>query len=222
MGLHRVAEQLLQPDRTDELAALDLPVLVLLGEHDDVWPPALQAEMAAGSVLLPPYCPTPGTPRSRPARGDRRPAADLLGRHAGSDRRSTAPRVAPSTTANTAYPTGTTPRIANVTGVMCDGRLPWVLLSAPSSGCDHQVTAKVSTPTAVAPARAVTPSLVASHRLRVTDWAQASRWVPASSSRATSGAPQNTPMITGATATTTIAALKRLRSVRVRWSNTSR
>ena len=47
MGLHRVAEQLLsEPDRTDELAALDLPVLVLLGEHDDVWPPALQAEMA--------------------------------------------------------------------------------------------------------------------------------------------------------------------------------
>jgi pimeloyl-ACP methyl ester carboxylesterase len=48
VGLHRVAEQLLsEPDRTDELAALGLPVLVLLGEHDDVWPPALQASMAA-------------------------------------------------------------------------------------------------------------------------------------------------------------------------------
>ena len=65
---------------------------------------------------------------------------------AGSVRRNTAPRVAPSTTANTAYPTGTMPRIANDTGVRRDGRLPWVLLSAPSSGCDHQVTAKVSTP----------------------------------------------------------------------------
>ena len=58
MGLHRVAEQLLsEPDRTDELAALDLPVLVLLGEHDDVWPPALQAEMAtrlgAAAAVLP-------------------------------------------------------------------------------------------------------------------------------------------------------------------------
>ena len=125
---------------------------------------------------------------------------------AGSVRRSTAPRVAPSTTANTAYPTGTMPRIANVTGVRCDGRLPRVLLSAPSSGCDHQVTAKVSRPTAAAAARVVTPSLVASHRVRVTDWVQASRCVPASSSRATSGAPQNTPMIAGATATTMIAA----------------
>ena len=58
MGLHRVAEQLLsEPDRTDELAALDLPVLVLLGEHDDVWPPALQASMAsrlgASAAVLP-------------------------------------------------------------------------------------------------------------------------------------------------------------------------
>ena len=43
---------------------------------------------------------------------------------AGSVRRSTAPRVAPSTTANTAYPTGTMPRIANDTGVRRDGRLP--------------------------------------------------------------------------------------------------
>ena len=81
-----------------------------------------------------------------------------------------------------------------------------MLLSAPSSGCDHQVTARVSTPTATAAASAVTPSLMASHRVRVTDWVQASRWVPASSSRATSGAPQNTPMITGATAMTTIPA----------------
>lgn len=35
-----------EPDRVDELAALDLPVLVLYGEHDDAWPPAVQAAMA--------------------------------------------------------------------------------------------------------------------------------------------------------------------------------
>ena len=47
------------------------------------------------------------------------------------------------------------PRIANDTGVRRAGRLPWVLLSAPSKGCDHQVTARVSTPTATAAASAV-------------------------------------------------------------------
>jgi len=34
------------PDRTDQLAALAMPILVLYGEHDDAWPPAVQAEMA--------------------------------------------------------------------------------------------------------------------------------------------------------------------------------
>jgi len=33
-------------DRTAELAAAGLPVLVLYGEHDDAWPPDIQAEMA--------------------------------------------------------------------------------------------------------------------------------------------------------------------------------
>ena len=58
VGLRRVAEQLLsEPDRTDELAALDLRVLVTFGDRDDVWPPALQADMAgrlgAPAVVLP-------------------------------------------------------------------------------------------------------------------------------------------------------------------------
>ena len=58
VGLRRVAEQLLsEPDRTDELATLDLPVLITFGDRDDVWPPALQAEMAdrlgAPAVVLP-------------------------------------------------------------------------------------------------------------------------------------------------------------------------
>ena len=41
-------------------------------------------------------------------------------------------------------------------------------------------------------------SLTASHRVRVTDWFQASAAVPVSSSRAISGAPQNRPMTAGA------------------------
>jgi pimeloyl-ACP methyl ester carboxylesterase len=33
-------------DRTGELAATGLPLLVLYGEHDDAWPPTAQAAMA--------------------------------------------------------------------------------------------------------------------------------------------------------------------------------
>jgi hypothetical protein len=76
-----------------------------------------------------------------------------------------------------------------------------VSLRAPSIGFDHQVTARLRAPTATDAATAVTPSLVASQRVRVTDWVQTSRWVPASSSRATIGAPQKMPMTAGATAT---------------------
>ena len=125
---------------------------------------------------------------------------------AGSDRRSTVPMVTPSATANTAYATGTMPRMANATGVSRAGRLPRVSLSAPSSGADHQVTASVSTPMATAAPSSARPSLVASQRPRVTLWVQTSRWVPASSSRATSGAPQNAPSSAGATASTTMPA----------------
>ena len=57
-SLLRIAEQLLtEVDSTDELAALDLPVMVLYGERDDVWPPELQAATAerlgARCVALP-------------------------------------------------------------------------------------------------------------------------------------------------------------------------
>ncbi|MEV2274126.1 alpha/beta hydrolase [Nocardiopsis sp. NPDC049922] len=46
-GLMRTAEDLLgTADRVDELAALDLPVLVLYGENDDTWSTDEQAEMA--------------------------------------------------------------------------------------------------------------------------------------------------------------------------------
>jgi pimeloyl-ACP methyl ester carboxylesterase len=36
-----------EPDRTDELKATGIPLLVAYGEHDDAWSPAVQAEMAA-------------------------------------------------------------------------------------------------------------------------------------------------------------------------------
>jgi pimeloyl-ACP methyl ester carboxylesterase len=35
-----------EPDRTEELAATGLPLLVLYGEHDDAWSPSVQAAMA--------------------------------------------------------------------------------------------------------------------------------------------------------------------------------
>jgi len=35
-----------EPDRTEELKAVGLPILVLYGEHDDAWSPAVQAAMA--------------------------------------------------------------------------------------------------------------------------------------------------------------------------------
>lgn len=55
--LKRIAEQLLADvDRTDELAAVDVPVLVAYGETDDAWPPETQAAMAtrlgAGTAVV--------------------------------------------------------------------------------------------------------------------------------------------------------------------------
>jgi hypothetical protein len=46
-------------------------------------------------------------------------------------------------------------------------------------------------------ARPVNAILPISQRRRVTLWFHTSRWVPSSSSRAISGAPQNAPMTTG-------------------------
>jgi hypothetical protein len=72
-------------------------------------------------------------------------------------------------------------------------------LSASSIGLDHQVTARLSSPVIAIADRPANPTLVASQRRRPMLWLQASRCVPVSSSRATSGAPQNAP-ITGGTA----------------------
>ncbi|MFI9845555.1 alpha/beta fold hydrolase [Nonomuraea sp. NPDC051941] len=53
-----MAEQVLgMHDRTDELRQVEVPTLVLYGEHDDGWPPDAQSEMAARlgaeSVVVP-------------------------------------------------------------------------------------------------------------------------------------------------------------------------
>jgi pimeloyl-ACP methyl ester carboxylesterase len=48
VALRRHAEQLLgEDDRCEELAALDVPVLVAFGARDDAWPPSVQRDMAA-------------------------------------------------------------------------------------------------------------------------------------------------------------------------------
>jgi pimeloyl-ACP methyl ester carboxylesterase len=46
-GLRGMADAMLhEPDRVDELAAVDIPILVAHGEADDAWLPHVQAEMA--------------------------------------------------------------------------------------------------------------------------------------------------------------------------------
>lgn len=54
-----------EPDRTDELAAVRLPILVLHGEADDAWLPSLQREMAlrlgADYVVIPEAAHSPAT-----------------------------------------------------------------------------------------------------------------------------------------------------------------
>ena len=66
-----------------------------------------------------------------------------------------------------------------------------------SMGLNHQVRMRLSSPATAMLARPTTPSLTASQRVRVTLWVQASRKVPVSSSRATSGAPQKMPSSAG-------------------------
>ncbi|MFI6296329.1 alpha/beta fold hydrolase [Nonomuraea sp. NPDC050790] len=47
-GLARMAEEVLSMhDRTEELRQIEVPTLVLFGEHDDGWPPDVQRHMAA-------------------------------------------------------------------------------------------------------------------------------------------------------------------------------
>ncbi len=57
-GLHGMGDAIVsEPDRVEELAKVDLPLLVVYGEADDAWLPHLQDEMArrlgAGVVVVP-------------------------------------------------------------------------------------------------------------------------------------------------------------------------
>ena len=67
------------------------------------------------------------------------------------------------------------------------------------SGPDHQVTRAATAPPQAAAASSIQPALTASQCLRVTLCIQANWLVPVSSSRATSGPPQNTPSRHGTT-----------------------
>jgi hypothetical protein len=69
--------------------------------------------------------------------------------------------------------------------------------AARSIGTAHHVTIRLSNPVAATADRPISPSLTASHRLRVTLWFPARRKVPVSSSREISGAPQKIPMSPG-------------------------
>ncbi len=59
-----------------------------------------------------------------------------------------------------------------------------------SIGLADQVTRRLNSPAAAMLARPMTIRLTVSHRVRVMPWLHASRWVPASSSRVSSGAPR--------------------------------
>lgn len=75
-------------------------------------------------------------------------------------------------------------------------------------GPDHQVTARLPRPAAAVVARPMSASLTVSQRVRVTVWFHTSRWVPFSSSRPISGAPQNSPTRAGRISTTAMSARK--------------
>ena len=64
-------------------------------------------------------------------------------------------------------------------------------------GLAHQVIIRLSRPAVTMAASPMRPSFTAIQRVRVTLWFQASRYVPASNSRAIRGAPQNMPMSAG-------------------------
>ena len=70
-------------------------------------------------------------------------------------------------------------------------------------GAAHQAWIRLNASVTAMAATPISASLIASHRVRVMLWFQVSRKVPASSSRAISGAPQKMPMIAGAMRMTT-------------------
>ena len=84
-----------------------------------------------------------------------------------------------------------------------------------SMGLNHHETIRLIAPPTTALASPTRPSLTASQRRRLTLCVQARRKVPVSSSRATSGAPQNIPMSTGTTSTSPRARICSLASASV-------
>ena len=68
---------------------------------------------------------------------------------------------------------------------------------ARSIGPAHQDSSSPAIPAKSIAAPPPMAILTSSHLVRVTDWFHISRWVPVSSSRAISGAPQNAPMTRG-------------------------
>lgn len=93
---------------------------------------------------------------------------------------------------------GTTPRAENTNGSMRFSRpLSGFWLASVSIGLAHQLTPRLSSPAATMAATAPVPSLVASHRVRVTVWFHTRLCVPVSSSRVTIGTPQKTPTTAG-------------------------
>ncbi len=77
-SLRRIAEHLLTAvDGTDEVAALGLPTLVLVGDDDDVWPPELQ--MATAARLGARIARLPGVGHSPAADAPAETVAALLG-----------------------------------------------------------------------------------------------------------------------------------------------
>jgi pimeloyl-ACP methyl ester carboxylesterase len=72
-----------EPDRTAALAATGVRVLVLHGEDDDAWPPAVQREMAGRLGAA--YAVVPGAAHSPAAEQPARTAAELLRARVGRD-----------------------------------------------------------------------------------------------------------------------------------------
>ena len=64
-------------------------------------------------------------------------------------------------------------------------------------GCTDHWASSPSTPPAAASPAPSSPSVMSVQRVRPTPWVQVKRAVPVVYSRASNGAPRNTPMITG-------------------------
>ena len=89
---------------------------------------------------------------------------------AGTVRRRTIPAVTPTANANAAWPIGAMPRASNIQGEIRESPknpfAPCPLSIAVWIGPDHQVITRLSSPTAAIAARPVSPTFVASQRVR--------------------------------------------------------